>query len=77
MAATQCVYACTHGQDDLLKFKPSIRMRRKSDLSDLIHGMLVDARQAGLSVSETAVYWDFYTQPENGLKKQHLPSLLH
>ncbi len=42
------------GQDDLLKFKPSIRMGKKGGLSDTEHGMLVGARRAGLSISETA-----------------------
>ncbi len=34
MAATQCIYASRCGEDDLLKFKPSIRMGKKGDLSD-------------------------------------------
>lgn len=37
------------GQDNLLKFKASIRMGREVDLSDFERG-----RWAGLSISETA-----------------------
>ncbi len=54
VAATQCISAHRHGQDDLLKFKPSIRMGKKGDLSDFECGMVVGARRAGLSISETA-----------------------
>ncbi len=39
---------------DLLKFKPSIRMGKKGDLSDFERGMVVGARRAGLSISKTA-----------------------
>ncbi len=42
------------GEDDLLKFKPSIRMGKKGDLSDFERGMVVGARRAGLSISKTA-----------------------
>ncbi len=38
----------------LLKFKPSIKMGKKGDLSDFEHGMVVGARRAGLSISKTA-----------------------
>ncbi len=48
MAATRC------GEDDLLKFKSSIRMGKKGDLSDFERGMVVGARRAGLSISKTA-----------------------
>ena len=41
-------------QDNLLKFKQSIRMGKKGDLSDFECGMVVGARWAGLSISETA-----------------------
>ncbi len=40
--------------DDLLKFKPSIRMGKKGDLSDFEWGMVVGVRRAGLSISKTA-----------------------
>ncbi len=42
------------GEDDSLKFKPSIRMGKKGDLSDFKRGMVVGARCAGLSISKTA-----------------------
>ena len=48
---TQCIQACRHGQDDLLKFKLSIRMGKKGELSDFECGMVVGARRAGLSIS--------------------------
>ncbi len=48
MAATRC------GEDDLLKFKPSIRMGMKGDLSDFESGMVVGARRPGMSISKTA-----------------------
>ncbi len=41
-------------EDDLLKFKPSIRMGKKGDLSDCERGMVVGARRAGLNISKTA-----------------------
>ncbi len=43
-----------HLVDDLLKFKPSIRMGKKGDLSNFECGMVVGARRAGLSISKTA-----------------------
>ncbi len=54
MAATQCIYASRCGEDDLLKFKLSIRMGKKGDLSDFERAMFVGARRAGLSISKTA-----------------------
>ena len=39
---------------NLLKFKSSIRMGKKGDLSDFERGIVVGARQAGLSISKTA-----------------------
>ncbi len=52
MAATQCISASRCGKDDLLKFKPSIRTGKKGDLSE--RGMVVGARRADLSISQTA-----------------------
>ncbi len=42
------------GEEELLKFKPSIRMGKKGDLSDFERGMVVGARRADLSISKTA-----------------------
>ncbi len=42
------------GEDDLLKFKPSIRMGKKRDLSDFERGMVVGARRASLSILKKA-----------------------
>ncbi len=47
MAATQCIEASECGEDDL-KFKLSIRMGKKEDLSDFERGMVVGSRQADL-----------------------------
>ncbi len=41
------------GEDDLLKFKPSIRTGKKEDLSDFKRGMVVGDRRADLSISKT------------------------
>ncbi len=54
MAATQCILASRCGEDDLLAFKPSIRMGKKGDLSVFERGMIVGARRADLSISKTA-----------------------
>ncbi len=45
---------CRRGEDDFLKFKLSIRMGKKWDLSDFERGMAVGARQTGLSILKTA-----------------------
>ena len=61
----------------MLKFKPSIRMGKKGDLSDFERGMVVGARRAGLSI-KLLIYWDFHAQPslgftENGPNKRTYP----
>ncbi len=38
---------------NLLKYKPSIRIGKKGDLSDFERGMVVGARRAGRSISKT------------------------
>ena len=42
------------GQEVQLFFRPNVRMGKKCDLSDFDRGMIVAARQGGLSISETA-----------------------
>ncbi len=54
MVETPCIEASRCSEDDFLKFKPSIRMCKKGDLSDFEHGIVVGARWAGLSISKTA-----------------------
>ena len=54
MAATKFIKACRCGQEVQLLFRPNIRMGKKCNLSDFDHGMIVGARQGGLSISETA-----------------------
>ena len=44
-------------------FTSTVKMRRKCDLSDFDRGMIVGARQGGLSISEKLlISWDFHTQ---------------
>lgn len=56
MVATQGIWACRRGEDSSLKFKASIRMRKKGDWRDFEHGehggWLFGA--AGLINSQTA-----------------------
>ncbi len=54
MAETQCIESSRCGEDDLLKFKPSVRTGKKEDLNDFERGMVVGARRTGLSISQTA-----------------------
>ncbi len=54
----------------MLKLKPSIRLGKKGDLSDFERGMVVGARQTGLSISKTT---DLLGFSENGPKKRKYP----
>ncbi len=54
MAAAQCISASRCGEDNLLKFKPSITTGKKGDLSDFERGMVVGSRRPGLNISKTA-----------------------
>ena len=53
MTATKCIKACRRGQEVQLLFRPNVRMRKKYDLSDFDRGMIIGARQGGLSILET------------------------
>lgn len=63
--------ACRKGQPAEVQ---NVHQRwKKSDLRELDYGTVIGARRAGVSISETAVYWDFSTQSslrftENDLK---------
>ncbi len=46
-------------------------MRKKGDLSDCEHGMVVGARRAGLSISETADLWGFSCTTNGPKKRKH------
>lgn len=61
MAAIQCTLACRLGKDNLLKFKPSIRMGKKGDISDSECSRVVGARQAGLKIQKMRIYWNCHT----------------
>ena len=54
MTATQCIQACRHGQNNLMKLNRASEWDKKGDVSDFKRGMFVGARRAGLSISETA-----------------------
>ncbi len=62
----------------MLKFKPSIRMGKKGDLSDFERGMVVGARRLVWVFKTLLIYWDFQVPPslgftENGPKKRKYP----
>ncbi len=65
------------GEDDLLKFKPSIRMWKKEDLCDFECAMVVGVRWAGLGILKTADLLGFSPTTlgftENGPKKRNYP----
>ncbi len=73
------IYTHTHThEDDLLKFKPSIRMGKKGDLSDSERGMVLCVRRRLTVFQKLLIYWDFHAQPslgftENGPKKRKYP----
>lgn len=71
MPATPCIQAC--GEDDLLRFKGSIEMGKKGDLSDF---------ERGCWCVSQLIYWDFHHAYHdhlsgfalNGAKKEKIPS---
>ncbi len=76
--SNSCIWASRCDEDDLLKFKPSIRTGKKGDLSDFERGMVVGGRRLVWVFHKLLIYWDFHTQPslgftENGLKKRKYP----
>jgi len=50
----KCIKGCGLGQDNLLNSKLNVRMGKKGDLSNFECDMVVGARQAGLSISQSA-----------------------
>lgn len=50
MKAALSVYVWRNGEDDLLKFSLSIRMRKNGDFSDSEQGVVVGATLAVLSI---------------------------
>jgi len=64
----------------LCDFKLNVRIGKKGDLSNFERGMVVGARWAGLSISQS-VQWDFHTQPflgfiKNGVKNIQCAAVL-
>ncbi len=51
-----------HGQDDLLKYNLSIRMGKEDVLSDFEHGVVLDARRAGLEYFRNCWSTGIFTQ---------------
>lgn len=60
MPATPCIQAC--GEDDLLRFKGSIEMGKKGDLSDF---------ERGCWCVSQLIYWDFHHTYHNHLSGLH------
>ena len=54
----------------MLKFKLSIRMGKKGNLSDFERGMVVGGRWAGLSMSETADLLGFSSTTISGVYRE-------
>ena len=74
VAVAKCIKACRHGQEVQLFFRLNVRMGKKCDLSDFDHGMIIGARQGGLS-QKLLISWDFHAQQslefaDNGLKNK-------
>ena len=75
MAATKCIKGCRRGQEVQLFFRPNVRMGKKYDLSNFDRGMIVGARQGGLSISENSenVLHKFTKFAENGVNNKIHP----
>lgn len=63
MPKNQCTEASRYDEDDFLKFKQSIKMMKKLDLSDLEHDMVAGAKWDGLTGKETADLLGFSSTP--------------
>lgn len=50
IAAAQCIKACKHGQDNVLKWKLSLTMWKKNDLHDFECHMVVATKQGDVSI---------------------------
>ena len=59
VAASKCVKAWRRGQDVQLFFRPNDRMGKLCNQSNFDYGLIVGARQGGLSISETADHLGF------------------
>lgn len=56
------MYARSHGLDGMVKFKSSIRIEKKSDLSDSEHGVVVAARWIVSVFHKLLICCDFFFQ---------------
>jgi len=54
MAVALMHLGCGPGQDNLLNSKLNVRMGKKGDLSKFECGIVVGARRAGLSITQSA-----------------------
>lgn len=60
MAASECNLACTHDQNNVLKFKLRTRMRKKGDLNYFERGLACLPSTTSLTISETTELLQLY-----------------